>query len=61
MGFLFLVGTATTLFTALSPDVVPGAYYADCAVDDILIHPSTRDAELQKNLWKVSEELIGIR
>eukprot|EP01034_Spumella_vulgaris_P038533 gene38533-47581_t len=50
-------GVATTLFTALSPDIVPGAYYADSNVETVEKNALCGDVSLQRNLWSVSEEI----
>ncbi|KDO21035.1 hypothetical protein SPRG_13964 [Saprolegnia parasitica CBS 223.65] len=50
-------GVATTVATALRPDVVPGVYYLDCQVSDEL-HPKATDADLAAKLWEVSETLV---
>ena len=51
-------GAATSVFTALSKNLVPGEHYTDCAIDP-LIHARARDAELAKKLWGVSEQLVA--
>lgn len=49
-------GAATTVLCALSPDVVAGQYYADCAVSTLL-HQKATDDDLAKQLWGVSEQV----
>jgi len=51
-------GTATTILCCLAPDIVPGAYYSHCKVEDKLIHPKAKDVELQKQLWDLSLKII---
>ncbi len=53
-------GSATSVFCALSPDVVAqsGAHYADCRVETKIIHPTASDAQLAADLWKASEEIV---
>eukprot|EP01034_Spumella_vulgaris_P034814 gene34814-42935_t len=53
-----LVGTATQLFCALSPDILPGEHYADCHVERKFLHEMVGDEEAQKRLWTVSEEIV---
>ena len=53
-------GAATTIFTALSPDVVPGEYYEDCHLTKVL-NPKSADVELSKQLWKASSEAILVK
>jgi NAD(P)-dependent dehydrogenase (short-subunit alcohol dehydrogenase family) len=53
-------GAATTCFVATHPSVTPensGVYYADSKI----VEPSAtaKDATLAKNLWALSEQLIG--
>ncbi len=51
-------GAATTVFAALSPDVVPGDYYADCNLSTV-VHKQALDADVAKKLWEVSEQLVA--
>eukprot|EP01040_Poterioochromonas_malhamensis_P013041 gene13041-14305_t len=53
-------GTSTQLFAALSPDIVPGEYYADCKIEDKLIHAKAKDEQLAHDLWRVSCELTNL-
>jgi NAD(P)-dependent dehydrogenase (short-subunit alcohol dehydrogenase family) len=52
-------GTATTLYCALSPDIVPGEYYANSQIETTYVHPKANDIEVAKTLWQVSERLIN--
>lgn len=52
-------GAATTVFCALSPDIVPGEYYCDCQVSS-KVHAKGKDMNLAKQLWDVSEQITGI-
>ncbi len=51
-------GVSTTLIAALSPDVTPGAYYSDCQVETKEKNILCEDLELQKRLWRVSEDIV---
>eukprot|EP01031_Cornospumella_fuschlensis_P028350 gene28350-34227_t len=53
-------GTATTLYCALSPDIIPGEYYSNCTVEKRVIHAKASDVELAKKLWEVSVSLCGL-
>lgn len=53
-------GSATTLFCALSPDVIPGEYYVDCQVEKKYIHKRIKDLDLMRRLWDVSVELTKL-
>jgi len=54
-------GAMTTLYAALHPDVnkVTGEYFADTAVTPAVAY--SHDKEVQKKLWEVSEELVGLK
>ena len=50
-------GSQTSLFCALSPDVVNGAYYSDCKKGDLsTIGKSQVETN---NLWKITEEMVS--
>eukprot|EP01034_Spumella_vulgaris_P033952 gene33952-41874_t len=51
-------GVSTTLITALSPSVVPGAYYSDCQVETKEKSAFADDLDLQTRLWAKSEEIV---
>jgi len=51
-------GAATTVLTALSPNVVPGAYYADCQPSEHY-HKQAKDAANAVKLWKISEDFVA--
>lgn len=51
-------GAATTVLTALHPDVVPGAYYVDCKPSEHY-HQQAKDAAFATHFWKVSEDLVA--
>lgn len=51
-------GSATSVYCALSPDVVPGAYYSDCAQESNT-HPKAFDSKLAQDLWQASEKIIA--
>ncbi len=53
-----MTGVATTLFAALTPTPVGGAYYMDCAVANEKKNPLCGDMELQRRLWAFSEEVV---
>lgn len=52
-------GAATTLYAALSPDVVSGGYYADCHKEEKALHKQATSAELAKQLWELSEKCVS--
>ena len=56
--FVLSSGSSTTVFTALSPDVIPGEYYSDCAVQDRVIHEQCADPTTWRRLWEVSEHMV---
>lgn len=51
-------GSATSVLVALDPDVVPGKHYANCRIDDVLVHPKALDGDLASRLWEVSEKAV---
>jgi hypothetical protein len=55
------VGSATTLYCALCPDIVnkSGAHFADCAEETFYLHPTATDPKLAEALWKASEEIVN--
>eukprot|EP01040_Poterioochromonas_malhamensis_P013042 gene13042-14306_t len=53
-------GTATQLYASLAPTIVPGEYYADCKVENHVIHAKAKDDQLARDLWRVSCELTNI-
>lgn len=52
-------GSATSVLLALDPDIVPGKHYANCRIDDLLVHPKAYDGDLAHRLWELSEKAIG--
>lgn len=52
-------GSATTVFAALSPNIIPGEHYANCKADT-LVHPKGSDRNLAALLWTKSEEYINM-
>ncbi len=56
-------GAATSVFTALSPDIIPSEHYADCGLHTLspegACHPLAADVELAKRLWQKTEEVIA--
>jgi len=50
-------GSATTVFTALTPSLIPGAHYADCQESD-LVHVQGKNVDLQQRLWRESSQMI---
>lgn len=52
-------GAATTIYTALAPDVVPGEFYMDCRLHKRgdPYHAHANDDAMAAKLWTVSEEL----
>ena len=52
-------GSSTSVFAALSPDVVPGAHYADCKEETTCLHSKASDKELIEKLWNFSEDLVA--
>lgn len=55
-----MVGSATSVYCALSPDVVAqsGAHFADCRVETTIIHPMAHDTQLAADLWAASEDIV---
>ncbi|KAI9365353.1 hypothetical protein DFJ73DRAFT_918539 [Zopfochytrium polystomum] len=51
-------GSATTVLTALRPDLVGGKYYYDCQVGK-MYQPKAYDVEQAERLWSVSEALVS--
>jgi len=68
-GLIFTVKTKTLqagascqVYCALSPDVVGGEYYSDCAPELTgRRHRLWNDPEQAKKLWDVSEKLVGLQ
>ena len=52
-------GAATTLHAALAPDVVAGGYYADCQLEETVVHPRASDSDLTLRLWEASERAVA--
>ncbi len=52
-------GIANTLNCTLNPEIVPGAYYADCAVEKVYVNEHAGDEAMQKQLWEVTEEILN--
>lgn len=52
------VGASTSIYCAVSPDVVKGEYYCDNAVNTILLNEQANNEEMAKQLWEVSEKLV---
>ena len=48
-------GAATTLFACLSPDILSGEYYSDCAVKVADAEGVDADGKLRKALWEATE------
>ena len=48
-------GAATTLFCALSPSIVSGGYYSDCALGDADAEGTDADQKLRRALWAATE------
>ena len=51
-------GAATTIYTALEPNIQPGKWYLDCQLSNDYLHPLAFDVDTSKKLWNFSEELI---
>lgn len=58
--FFFSLGTATQLYASLAPTIVSGEYYADCKVENHVIHAKAKDDQLARDLWHISCELTNI-
>ena len=61
-------GALPTLFAATSPDAKPGMYYGPHALREMRGYPheasiprNALNSETSSHLWKVSEELSGVR
>ncbi|HEY3784290.1 MAG TPA: SDR family oxidoreductase [Steroidobacteraceae bacterium] len=56
-------GAKTTLFLATAPEVqhLTGGYYSDCRSAPLLTAPEAVDDSVAERLWRVSEELVGLR
>eukprot|EP01034_Spumella_vulgaris_P031615 gene31615-39055_t len=52
-------GASTTVYCALSPDILPGEYYADCQVEREIIHEQCADPAACRKLWEVSEQMVA--
>eukprot|EP00128_Syssomonas_multiformis_P005686 Colp12_sorted_trinity150504_noHs@26113 len=52
-------GIATTILAALTPEPVPGGYYANCQIEKYYVHARADDAELATKLWEVTEQLLA--
>lgn len=52
-------GAATTLYAALSPDVVSGGYYADSRREERALHKQALNVELARQLWDMSERWVA--
>ena len=44
---------------ALDPDATAGAYYLDCQVESVFVHPKAGDQALAKKLWEFTEEIVA--
>lgn len=52
------VGASTSVYCAVSPDVVKGEFYSDNAVSTNLLNEQANNEEMAKKLWEISEELL---
>ncbi|KAI8375836.1 hypothetical protein BD560DRAFT_392066 [Blakeslea trispora] len=52
-------GASTTVYCAVSPDVVKGEFYADNTIETKLRSHHIDNKALAEKLWKVSEEMIA--
>ncbi len=50
-------GAQTTLFTILTPDIIPGAFYADCA--PVMVCPMADDRHYGAVLWRMSKKAVA--
>ncbi|OZJ06086.1 hypothetical protein BZG36_01139 [Bifiguratus adelaidae] len=53
-------GASTSVFCAVSPDVIKGEYYADNKVNRNLLHEEADNLDKARTLWKVSEQMVGL-
>jgi retinol dehydrogenase 12 len=53
-------GASTTIFCAISPDVVDGEFYADNMIQNEWLHPEANNEEMARRLWTVSEAMVGL-
>jgi len=51
-------GAATTLLTALTPELTPGGWYCDCQETTAVLHATANDSTLAKALWDKSEDIV---
>lgn len=51
-------GASTSIFCAVSPDVVKGEYYSDNAVTNERLNEQANNEEMAKQLWDISEKLV---
>ncbi|KAI8088061.1 uncharacterized protein B0P05DRAFT_465076 [Gilbertella persicaria] len=52
------VGASTSIYCAVSPDVIKGEFYADNEVNRTYLNDSADNADMAKQLWKVSEHMV---
>ncbi len=51
-------GAATTLYACLTPDLISGEYYSDCAVKVTDAEAVDAGGKLRKALWEATEEQL---
>ncbi|XP_076456833.1 retinol dehydrogenase 11-like [Babylonia areolata] len=53
-------GAETLIYACISPDVLSGSYYIDCALADDKVNPLASDSSVTGRLWDVSAQLTNI-
>jgi hypothetical protein len=54
-------GASASLVAALSPDVVPCAYYMDCQIEKVRVHEALGNEDIGKKLWEVTDKNMSER
>lgn len=53
------VGASTNVYCAVSPDAVKGEFYANNAINTILLNEQANNQEMAKKLWDISEKMLA--
>ncbi|OZJ01686.1 hypothetical protein BZG36_05351 [Bifiguratus adelaidae] len=53
-------GASTSIYCALSPDVIKGEFYCDNAPNVSGLHERASDEDMAKRLWQTSEKMVGL-
>jgi retinol dehydrogenase-12 len=52
------IGASTSIYCAVSPDVIKGEFYADNAINTSVANEQITNKEMARQLWEISEKLL---